>query len=74
MMAKREGGSAALAGVLPGLGSSMARGPYACQQLGQASPLPAMCPSGPLVLLDAGPDPGRWVKPQSRPPPLAVWV
>lgn len=24
--------------------------------------------SGPLVLLDAGPEPGRWLKPWSRPP------
>ncbi len=60
-------GCSGLAGVLPGLGSSMIRGPYACRLLGQASPLPAMCPSGPLVLLDAGPEPGRWVKPWSRP-------
>lgn len=27
-----------------------------------------MCTSGPLVLLDAGPGPGRWLKPWSRPP------
>lgn len=27
-----------------------------------------MCTSGPLVLLDAGPGPGRWLKPRSRPP------
>lgn len=35
--------------------------PYAFRLLGQACPLPAMCPSGPLVLLDAGPliFPGR---------------
>lgn len=32
----------------------MIRQPYACWQLGQACPLPVMCPSGPLVLLDAG--------------------
>lgn len=64
---RREGGSGALAGVLPGLGSGMARGPYAGQRLGQARRLPAMCPSGPLVLPDAGPGPGRWLKPWSRP-------
>lgn len=55
---------AALAGVLFGLGSGMGRGPYASRQLGQASPLPAMCPSGPLALSDAGPGPNRWVKPR----------
>jgi hypothetical protein len=57
-----------LAGGLPGLGSSMIRGPYARWQLGQALGLTAMCTSGPLVLLDAGPRPGRWLKPWSRPP------
>jgi hypothetical protein len=61
-------GGAGLAGGLPGLGSSMTRGPYAGWQLGQALDLPAMCTSGPLVLLDAGPGPGRWLKPWSRPP------
>lgn len=66
---RREGGSGALVGVLTGLGSGMVRGPYAGWQLGQASPLPAMCTSGPLALLDAGPEPGRWVKPRSRPDP-----
>ncbi|GAA2427062.1 hypothetical protein GCM10010405_07050 [Streptomyces macrosporus] len=57
-----------MGGVLPGLGSGMARGPYAGRQLGQAVDLPAMCPSGPLGLLDAGPGPGRCVKP-SEPTP-----
>jgi hypothetical protein len=47
-----EVGEAGLAGGLPGLGSSMIRGPYAGRQLGQALDLPAMCTSGPLVLLD----------------------
>ena len=51
-------GGGALAGVLPGLGSCMIRGPYAFRLLGQVCPLPAMCPSGPLVLLDAGPGSG----------------
>lgn len=69
----REGGGSALAGVLPGLGSCMIRGPYACRLLGQVCPLPAMCPSGPLVLLDAGPGSGRWVKPWSRPSPPPAW-
>lgn len=35
-------GGAGLAGVLPGLGSSMIRGPYACWQLGQACELPGI--------------------------------
>ncbi len=54
-----EVGGAGLAGGLPGLGSGMIRGPYAGWQLGQALGLTAMCTSGPLVLLDAGPGPGR---------------
>lgn len=62
-----EVGGTGLAGGLPGLGSSMIRGPYAGWQLGQALGLTAMCTSGPLVLLDAGPGPGRWLKPWSRP-------
>jgi hypothetical protein len=66
-------GGAGLAGVLPGLGSSMTRGPYAGWQLGQALDLPAMCTSGPLVLLDAGPGPGRWLKPWSRPAPATAY-
>lgn len=37
-----EVGGAALAGVLPGLGSSMIRGPYAGRQLGQAVILPGI--------------------------------
>lgn len=61
-------GGAGLAGVLPGLGSSMIRGPYAGRQLGQAVILPGIRTSGPLVLLDAGPEPGRWLRPWSRPP------
>jgi hypothetical protein len=44
-----------MAGGLPGLGSSTIRGPYAGWQLGQALSLTAMCTSGPLVLLNAGP-------------------
>jgi hypothetical protein len=62
-----------LAGGLPCLGSSMIRGPYAGWQLGQALDLPAMCTSGPLVLLDAGPGPGRWLKPWSRPAPATTY-
>lgn len=57
-----EVGGAGLAGGLPGLGSSMTRGPYAGWQLGQALDLTAMCTSGPLVMLDAGPGPGRWLR------------
>lgn len=57
-----------MAGGLPGSGSSMGRGPYAGWQLGLALSLPAMGTSGPLVLLDAGPGPGRWVKPRSPQP------
>lgn len=57
-----------MAGGLPGLGSSMARGPYAGRQLGQALDLPAISTSGPLVLLDAGPGPGRWLKLRSPQP------
>ncbi|GAA4138043.1 hypothetical protein GCM10022285_34640 [Streptomyces tunisiensis] len=67
-----EVGGEGLAGGLPGLGSSMIRGPYAGWQLGQALKLPAMCSSGPLVLLDAGPGPGRWLKPWSRPAPATA--
>lgn len=37
-----EVGGAGLAGVLPGLGSSMIRGPYAGRQLGQAVILPGI--------------------------------
>jgi hypothetical protein len=55
-----------LAGGLPDLGSSMIRGPYAGWQLGQALGLTAISTSGPLVLLDAGPGSGRWLKPWSR--------
>jgi hypothetical protein len=50
-----EVGGAGLVGGLPGLGSSMIRGPYAGWQLGQALDLTAISASGPLVLLDAGP-------------------
>lgn len=39
---RAEVGGAALAGVLPGLGSSMIRGPYAGWQLGQPLGLTAM--------------------------------
>ncbi|WP_445280995.1 DUF6083 domain-containing protein [Streptomyces sp. DSM 118148] len=46
----------------------MIRVPYAGWQLGLALCLTAICASGPLVLLDAGPGPGRWLKPWSRPP------
>lgn len=59
------------AGGLPGLGSSMIRGPYAGWQLGQTLDLPAISTSGPLVLLDAGPEPGRWLK-TLRPPAPAT--
>lgn len=33
-----------------------------------------MCPSGPLVLLDAGPGPGRWLKPRRLPAPATDFV
>lgn len=52
---RSEVGGAGLVGGLPGLGSSMIRGPYAGWQLGQALGLTAISTSGPLVLLDAGP-------------------
>ncbi len=40
--ADAEVGGAGLVGVLPGLGSSMIRGPYAGWQLGQAVILPGI--------------------------------
>jgi hypothetical protein len=73
LTSRQQVGGAGLAGGLPGLGSSMARGPYAGWQLGQALDLPAMCTSGPLVLLDAGPGLGRWLKPWSRPGPATTY-
>lgn len=68
MRAAIAGGGAVLAGVLSGLGSSMIGG-RKLLRLGQGSlGLTAIWPSGPPVLLDAGPRPERWVKPRSRPP------
>lgn len=51
-----------MAGVLPGLGAGMVRGPPAGPALGQVVVLPGICTSGPLALPDVGPGPGRWVK------------